>query len=57
MEVNMNSKGHLLISLVKSAIRLTSCIIAYVIHVWEVIAIGFIIAELWGIVEELVDKR
>jgi hypothetical protein len=53
----MKSKGHLLISLIKSVIRIISCVIAYLMHTWEVIAIGFVIAELLGVIEELVDKR
>jgi len=54
---NMNSLGHLLISISKSGIRIASCIVS-LLHgsVWP-IAIGFLVAEVLGIAEELVDKR
>lgn len=53
----MNSKGHLYISLLKSAIRLTGVVSALCFGsiVGFVILIGT--AEVLGIVEELVDKR
>jgi len=53
----MNSLGHLLISISKSGIRIASCIVS-LLHgsVWP-IAIGFLVAEVLGIAEELVDKR
>lgn len=53
----MNSKGHLLTSLLKSCIRIISCIIAYKYSALNVLALGFLLAEIVGIAEELVDKR
>lgn len=53
----MNSKGHLLISLTKSVIRVIGGIIALTTNSITPIAIGIIVAEIGGILEELVDKR
>ena len=56
-ENNMNSTGHLLVSIAKSLLRMGAC--AWCIYTGAVIpiAIGFLAAEVLGIVEELVDKR
>ena len=53
----MNSKGHLYISLGKSVLRIVSAIatIATMNVLW--MALGFGIAEVLGILEEIVDKR
>lgn len=51
----MNDKGHFLISVAKSAIRIISCIIALKSII--VLPIGFLIAEILGILEEVFDKR
>ena len=53
----MNSIGHLLVSIVKSIIRIVAC--AFSIHTGTVLplAIGFLAAEVLGIAEELVDER
>ena len=53
----MNSIGHLLVSIAKSLLRMGAC--AWCIYAGAVIplAIGFLAAEVLGIVEELVDKR
>ena len=53
----MSSKGHLITSTIKSCIRIASCIITLFNHDVTSLAIGFGIAELSGIIEELVDKR
>lgn len=53
----MNSKGHLFISLVKSAIRIVGGIIALSKKSVVPLAIGVIVAEIGGVLEELVDKR
>lgn len=53
----MNSKGHLIISLAKSGIRLISGIISIISLSVLPLAIGIAVAELLGIAEELVDKR
>lgn len=53
----MNSLGHLLISIVKSGLRIAACIVS-LMHgtIWP-LAAGFLVAEVLGIAEELVDKR
>lgn len=53
----MNSKGHLFISLGKSAIRVTSGIVALLNKSVVPLAIGIIVAEVGGVLEELVDER
>lgn len=53
----MNSKGHLYISLSKSAIRVSGCIVALFKKSVVPLAIGVIVAEIGGVLEELVDKR
>lgn len=53
----MNSKGHLFISLAKSAIRIIGGAITLTIGNIIPLAIGVILAEIGGILEELVDER
>ena len=53
----MGSLGHFLVSLGKSILRIGACIWAAVSKDIAVLAIGFLIAELLGILEEIVDKR
>ncbi|MDE6433550.1 MAG: hypothetical protein K2L07_04915 [Lachnospiraceae bacterium] len=53
----MNSKGHLIISLGKSSIRVIGGIVALVKKSVIPIAVGIIVAEIGGVLEELVDKR
>jgi hypothetical protein len=53
----MNSKWHLVVSNIKSAVRIVACIAATVTSSVVVLAIGLGIAELLGILEELGDKR
>ena len=53
----MNSKGHLIISLAKSAIRVVGGIVALATKSVIPLAIGIIVAEIGGVLEELVDKR
>jgi hypothetical protein len=53
----MNSKGHLFISLSKSAIRVIGGIITLMNGSIIPLAVGIIIAEIGGVLEELVDKR
>ena len=53
----MNSKGHLFISIAKSGIRIISAGFAIFTKNITVLASGILIAEILGIVEELVDKR
>ena len=53
----MNSKGHLLISLAKSVIRVIGGIVTLTTGSVIPVAIGIIVAEIGGVLEELVDKR
>lgn len=53
----MNSKGHLFISLGKSAIRILGGIVALAKNSVIPQAVGVIIAEIGGVLEELVDER
>ena len=53
----MNSKGHLFISLAKSAIRVIGGIVTLTTGYVIPVAVGVIIAEIGGVLEELVDKR
>ena len=53
----MNSKGHFMISLGKSAIRIIGGIVALIKKSIIPLAAGIIIAEIGGILEELVDER
>jgi hypothetical protein len=53
----MNSKGHLFISLSKSIIRVIGGIITLMNGSIIPLAVGIIVAEIGGVLEELVDKR
>lgn len=53
----MNSKGHLFISLAKSAIRVVGGIVTFITGSVIPLARGIIVAEAGGVLEELVDKR
>jgi len=53
----MNSKRHLVISFFKSLIRISACIGSIINNNWVIIPIGFGIAEILGIAEELFDER
>lgn len=53
----MNSKGHLIISLTKSAVRVIGGIVTLITGSIVPLATGIIIAEIGGVLEELVDKR
>lgn len=53
----MNSKGHLYISLSKSTIRVLGGIVALLKKSIVPLAIGVIVAEVGGVLEELVDER
>ena len=50
-------RGHFWVSYIKSLIRLVSCVIASCTLNARVLAVGFLVAELLGILEELVDDR
>lgn len=53
----MNSKGHLFISLAKSAIRVIGGVVTLINGSVIPLAVGIILAEVGGVLEELVDKR
>ena len=53
----MNSKGHLFISLAKSAIRIIGGICTLFSGSIFPLTFGIIIAEIGGILEEIVDER
>lgn len=53
----MNSKGHLFISLSKSGIRVIGGIVTLLKKSVVPLAIGIIVAEIGGVLEELVDER
>lgn len=53
----MNSKGHLFISLGKSCIRVIGGIAALIKKSVIPLSIGIIVAEVGGVLEELVDER
>lgn len=53
----MNSKGHLFISLGKSVIRVIGGIMTLITGSINPLAVGVIIAEIGGVLEELVDQR
>ena len=53
----MNSKPHLFLSILKSTIRIATCIIALSLEQWTIFAGGMGIAEVLGVLEELGDDR
>lgn len=53
----MNSKGHFLISMAKSGIRIFGSILAIKKRNINVLAGSMLGAEILGIAEEIVDKR
>jgi hypothetical protein len=53
----MNSKGHLIISLAKSLVRVVGGVAALISGTIAPLAVGVVIAEIGGVLEELVDRR
>jgi len=53
----MNSKGHLFISLAKSAVRVIGGVATLIKGSVVPLAVGVIVAEIGGVLEELVDQR
>lgn len=53
----MNDKGHFLISMTKSSVRILGSVIAIKKRSIAVLASALLGAEILGIAEELVDKR
>ena len=50
-------RGHFWVSYIKSLIRLATCAIASRTLNVRVLAVGFLVAEFLGIIEEFVDDR
>lgn len=53
----MNSKGHLYVSIAKSTIRLCGCGLTLLVPNVLILAVTFGIAEILGILEEILDER
>jgi hypothetical protein len=53
----MKDKGHFITSIIKSVVRIISCIGAIIAKDALVLAAGFLLAEILGIIEEVADKR
>jgi hypothetical protein len=53
----VKSRGHLILSIGKSVIRIATSVIAIMAGMLEIAIIGYAVAELLGVAEELVDKR
>lgn len=51
----MSKRGHLVISTIKSAVRITGCFIAAAMKSVVVLSLVLVFAELCGILEEVVD--
>lgn len=50
-------RGHFWVSYIKSLVRLVSCVIASCTLDVKALAVGFLVAEILGILEEFVDDR
>jgi len=55
--INMNSKGHFIVSISKSIIRVVGCALGMAVSSIPIVCISLIAAEVFGILEEVVDKR
>lgn len=53
----MNSRGHLYISLAKSFIHIVSAILSIWLKQYEILALGIVVVEIGGILEEVFDER
>lgn len=53
----MKDKGHFIVSVTKSGIRIFGCILCLLTKSLVPLAVGFLLAEFLGILEELLDKR
>ena len=49
--------NHFIVSIVKSIIRIVACIVAIMYTSLFLFALGFLVAEILGILEEVFDKR
>ena len=50
------TKFHTQMSLIKSAFRIIGCVVAGLMGIWQILAIGLVIAEFLGIAEEWDDE-
>ena len=48
-------KMHYYISLVKSGVRIAGCVVAILFQSITILAISFLVAEILGILEEVID--
>ena len=48
-------KMHYYISLVKSGVRIAGCVVAVMLQSITILAISFLVAEILGILEEVID--
>ncbi len=53
----MKDKGHFLTSVVKSVIRIATCVCAFTANNLFILCSGLLLAEILGIIEELLDRR
>jgi hypothetical protein len=53
----LNSKAHLTLSFIKSFIRLVGCGFALLHQEWTIAVWAILIAETFGVLEEVKDKR
>lgn len=53
----MNDKGHLYTSLTKSCLRILGCVLFLLNGIAADVVVAFLLAEVLGIVEEMLDKR
>ncbi len=53
----MNSKWHLCLSFLKSLVRIAGCVSAIMFNSWIDMVVGFLIAEVLGVLEEIKDER
>ena len=53
----MKDKGHFIVSLLKSTIRIAGCVATLKTKNNKIMAGSFLLAEVLGIVEEVADKR
>lgn len=53
----MKDKGHFITSLIKSVIRIGFCLWAWKTNMFQIAMFGLMLAEVVGILEEILDRR
>lgn len=53
----MKDKGHFIVSVTKSGIRIFGCVVCLFTKSLTPLAVGFLLAEFLGVLEEVLDKR